>query len=190
MGGFQPNKGIWHVLDAAATLLERGLVFELHVWGPGQDAGRQELRARGIERSVILRGMYAPDELWTVYGEIDVAVIATTVPEPFGRIPIEAAASGAPTIGARIGGIPESIRHDVNGLLYAFRDVADLSRQMQRILEEPALYERLREGLAPPVDTRTVGPDVEAVCRRAVAEFQSASRNASATGERSGDGTC
>ena len=36
-GGFAPVKGIWHVLDAAATLRREGLEFELHIWGPDQD---------------------------------------------------------------------------------------------------------------------------------------------------------
>jgi glycosyltransferase involved in cell wall biosynthesis len=165
MGGFQPNKGIWHVLDAAAALKERGLHFELHVWGPGQEEGIRAVSDRGLGDHVFLRGMYEGDALWSVYDEIDVAIIATTVPEPFGRIPIEAAASGAPTIGASVGGITESIRHDVNGLLYDFRDPADLTQQMQRMLEESGLYERLREGLSPPVDTRTRGAAVEAALR-------------------------
>jgi glycosyltransferase involved in cell wall biosynthesis len=130
------------------------------------------IAARDLGDRVLLRGMYTPEELWRIYDEIDVAIIATTVPEPFGRIPIEAAASGAPTIGANIGGIPESIRHDVNGLLYNFRDVADLTRQMQRMLEEPGLYERLRQALSPPVDTRTVGSDVERVYRAGLAAAQ------------------
>ena len=169
MGGFQPNKGIWHVLDAAAALKALGLNFEVHVWGPGQEKGEREISLRDLGDRIRLRGMYAPDELWNVYSEIDVAIIATTVPEPFGRIPIEAAACGVPTIGANIGGIPESIRHEVNGLLYNFRDVADLTRQMRRVLEEPRLYERLREELSPPVDTRDVAPAVEAAYRAGLA---------------------
>ena len=169
MGGFQPNKGIWDVLDAAAVLKRDRLDFELHIWGPAQEAAHHELERRDLLDRVVLRGMYEASAIWKAYDEIDVAIIATTVPEPFGRIPLEAAAVGAPTIGARVGGISESIRHEANGLLYDFRDAADLTRQMQRILKEPGLYERLRDGLAMPDDTRTKGAAFEAACRTLLA---------------------
>jgi L-malate glycosyltransferase len=161
MGGFQPNKGIWDLLDAAGALKRDGLNFELHVWGPGQEAAHEEIVERDLGDRVVLHGMYEGAAVWDAYSAIDVAVIPTTVPEPFGRIPVEAAAAGVPTIGASVGGITESISHDVNGLLHGFHDVADLTQQMRRILEEPGLYERLREGLSAPVDTRTRGAAVE-----------------------------
>ena len=69
-----------------------------------------------------------------------------------------------------MGGITESIRHEENGLLYDFRDSADLTMQMKRILEEPGLYERLREGLSPPIDSRDTGAAVEAAYRSVLAE--------------------
>jgi glycosyltransferase involved in cell wall biosynthesis len=170
MGGFQPNKGIWDILDAAATLQRQGLDFELHVWGPENGAARTEIEGRGLKDRVALHGMYDGAGVWGAYDEIDVAIIATTVPEPFGRIPIEAAAAGAPTIGARVGGITESIRHGENGLLYDFRDSADLTKQMKRILDEPGLFERLLSGLAMPTGTRDTGAAIEAAYRSVLAD--------------------
>ncbi len=122
LGGFQQTKGIWDVLDASASLKREALDFELHIWGPNLEQGRDEVARRGLEDRVFLRGMYAPNEMWSVYSEIDVALMATTVCEPLGRIPLEAAASGAPTIAPAIGGITETIRDGVDGLLYKFSD--------------------------------------------------------------------
>jgi glycosyltransferase involved in cell wall biosynthesis len=120
--------------------------------------------------------MYEGTGVWSAYEAIDVAIIPTTVPEPLGLIPIEAAAAGVPTIGARVGGITESIRHEVNGLLHGFRDTADLTRQMRRILDEPGLYETLRTGLSPPADRRETGEAAEAVYRTLLANGQARSR--------------
>jgi len=161
MAGFQQTKGILNVLDAAAALMRGGLDFELHVWGPNMESGRGEVDKRGLEDRVFLRGMYAPDELWKVYAEIDVALMATTVCEPLGRIPLEAAHAGAPTIGPAIGGIAETIRDGVDGLLYKFRDTKDLELKMRRVVEEPGLVARLIENLRPIQDTRTRGGAVE-----------------------------
>jgi glycosyltransferase involved in cell wall biosynthesis len=161
VGGFQQTKGIWQALDAAASLKRHGLAFELHVWGPGQESGQAELVARGLEDRVFLRGLYAPEQRWSVYHDIDVAIMATTVCEPLGRVPLEAAAMGVPTIAPAVGGIPELIRDNVDGLLYQFRDPRDLERQMRRVLEEPNLSERLSANLPAVPDTRSRAAAVE-----------------------------
>jgi glycosyltransferase involved in cell wall biosynthesis len=165
LGGFQLSKGIWQVLEAAAALKRDGLQFELHIWGPPGARDQDEISSRGLADRVRLRGLYTPEEIWDAYGELDVAVMATTVCEPFGRIPLEAAAMGAPTIAPAIGGLVESIRDGVDGLLYRFGDADDLERQMRRILTEPGLFGRLCEGLQPVIDTRERGAALEAAYR-------------------------
>jgi len=100
--------------------------------------------------------------MWEVYREIDVAVMATTVCEPLGRVPLEAAAAGAPTIAPAVGGIPESIRHGEDGLLYRFLDVEDLERQMRRVLEERDLVLRLIGNVHRPPNTVDQAATLEA----------------------------
>ena len=154
LAGFQQTKGIMHVLESAESLKRDGLKFELHVWGPNLESGRDEVDKRGLEDRVFLHGMYAPDELWEIYSQIDIALMATTVCEPLGRIPLEAAAAGAPTIAPAIGGITETIRDEVDGLLYRFRNATDLEQKMRRVIEEPDLVARLAQNLRPVPDTR------------------------------------
>ena len=148
-GGFQQTKGIWDVLDAAEALKAKNLEFKLLIWGPGCESAPDEIAKRGLEDRVLLRGMYAPRELGDVYSEIDVALMATIVSEPFGRIPLEAAAAGAPTIAPAIGGITETIRDGIDGFLYKFRDPRDLEEKMRRVLQEPGLVGRLIQSLRP-----------------------------------------
>jgi len=105
--------------------------------------------------------MYTPSELWKTYSEIDVAIMATTVCEPLGRIPLEAAAAGAPTIAPAIGGITETIRDGIDGLLYKFRDSKDLESKMRRVLVEAGLVEHLKENLRDVPDTRDRAAAVE-----------------------------
>jgi len=162
VGGFQPTKGIDHILGAVRSLRDAGHSFQVQVWGPGtldQDA-RQAIK--GLEDRVFLRGMYSMDQVWNVYSEMDTALMATKVCEPLGRIPIEAAAVGVPTIGPAIGGIQETVRDGVDGLLYKFLDAKDLERQMGRILTEPDLLKELASNLRPATDTRTAAAALEA----------------------------
>jgi len=161
VGGFHSHKGIAHVLDACAALKECGLVFELHVWGPDGGRGLEEVALRGLEDRVVLHGMFEREQRWTVYEEIDVALMATTVCEALGRVPMEAAAVGAPTIAPAVGGIPETIRDEEDGLLYRFLDPKDLERQMRRVLEEPGLMSRLLKNVRRPVETADRASAVE-----------------------------
>jgi glycosyltransferase involved in cell wall biosynthesis len=166
LAGAQPSKGIWDLLDAAASLKQAGFDFELHVWGPGWDELDGEVASRNVDDRVRLRGMFDADGRWAVYEEIDLVIVATTVAEPSTRIPPEAAAARVPAICSRVGGNPEAIQDEVSGLLYEFMDATDLARQMRRVLEEPGLYGKLVEGITPPVDTRTKGAALEAAYRR------------------------
>jgi glycosyltransferase involved in cell wall biosynthesis len=59
LAGFQQTKGILDVLEAAASLKRSGLDFELHVWGPNLESGRDEVAKRDLEDRVFLRGMRA-----------------------------------------------------------------------------------------------------------------------------------
>ena len=161
VAGFQPTKGVLQVLDAARSLKGDGLSFEVHIWGPGQERGETEIVTRNLADRVFLRGMFNPEERWRVYAEIDVALMATNVCEPLGRVPMEAGAMGAPTIGPAVGGIRETIRDEVDGLHYRFRDSRDLERQMRRVLREDGLLERLIGNLRRGLDTRTQVGEVE-----------------------------
>jgi glycosyltransferase involved in cell wall biosynthesis len=161
-GGFQIHKGITDVLDVASSLRKRGLRFELHVWGPNQESGLPEVARRGIEDAVRLRGMFEPEERWSVFSEMDVLIMASRDMEPFGRVIQEAAAAGAPAIAPDVAGIGEQIRDGVDGLLYRFKDRQHLERQMACIIEQPELMSRLSRNLWAVVDTRAAVAEVEA----------------------------
>jgi glycosyltransferase involved in cell wall biosynthesis len=158
-GGFQPHKGIWDVLDAAASLKRRGLPFELHIWGPHQEAA--PIEERNLEDRVFLLGMFPPSDRWRVFSEMDVLLMATRDAEPFGRVIQEAAAAGAPSIAPNVAGIAEQIRDGIDGLLYTFCDRTDLERQMMRVIEQPQLVRDLASNLWAVVDTREAVAEIE-----------------------------
>lgn len=172
--GFQEHKGIWDVLEAAASLKKNGYDFELHIWGPDQNEA--PVIERGIEDCVKLRGLYKPSELWDVYAEMDVLIMATRVAEAYGRVVQEAAAAKVPTIAPRVGGITEQIRDGVDGLLYEFLNRADLERQMRKILERPQIIAEMVSNLWKVIDTRDAVVKIEDFYRRILNSKNSARR--------------
>jgi glycosyltransferase involved in cell wall biosynthesis len=63
--------------------------------------------------------------------------------EPAGRVVIEAMAIGTPVVATAVGGIPESIDHGTTGLLVKYGDRESLKAEILRLLDEPALRQRL-----------------------------------------------
>jgi glycosyltransferase involved in cell wall biosynthesis len=66
--------------------------------------------------------------------------------EGISRSLLEAMAAGLPVVVSAVGGSPEVVQHEVNGLLVPVKDVAALAQALLRLLSDPALAERL--GLA------------------------------------------
>lgn len=69
-------------------------------------------------------------EPWRLYPEFELVVHFSTRPEPFGRVIVEAMASGVPVIAADAGGPCEIVEPGVTGWLARPRDVPGLSELM------------------------------------------------------------
>jgi glycosyltransferase involved in cell wall biosynthesis len=63
--------------------------------------------------------------------------------EAMGRVLVEAMAAGKPRIGSDAGGIPTVIEHDIDGVLFKSEDVDALALQLDRLMSDPYLRERL-----------------------------------------------
>ncbi len=74
---------------------------------------------------------------------MDVVVHPSQEPEPFGRSIIEAQAVGTPVVASDLGGIPEIIEDESNGLLFPSFNTSDLASQVLRLLEDPQLAQIL-----------------------------------------------
>ena len=63
--------------------------------------------------------------------------------EPFGIVALEAWAAGLPVVAARVGGLPDFIVHERNGLLFNPKDSTELTAQIMRLLTDNDLRNTL-----------------------------------------------
>ena len=77
-----------------------------------------------------LRFLDATDDILGVLAAMDVVVVASSKPEGFGRIALEAVAMDRPVVAARHGGVLDIIENRRNGLLFAPGDVTDLAEKL------------------------------------------------------------
>lgn len=70
-------------------------------------------------------------------------VVPSIWEEPFGLVAVEAMASGRPVCASRVGGLQSIIVEEETGFLFEREDAEALALQLERLLDEPALCERM-----------------------------------------------
>lgn len=127
-----------HVLLQALHVLKRNDVFCVLV---GSDQGRKEYRQE-LEQSIREKGLDGRvrivnhcKDMPAAYMLATVVVSASTDPEGFGRIPIEAQAMGRPIIGTDHGGAQETIIRGQTGWLVPPSDPKTLAMALKEALE-------------------------------------------------------
>lgn len=84
--------------------------------------------------------------IFDLLDDVDVLIVPSDSPEPFGLVAIEAFSRGRPVIGSDGGGLADIIEQEINGLKYPVGDVASLSCLL-RTVDRPKLR-RLGEAAA------------------------------------------
>jgi glycosyltransferase involved in cell wall biosynthesis len=101
---------------------------------------RELISSRGLDEVVTLTGD-ASDPA-SVFAALDIVVVPSVQPEPFGCVVIEAMAAGTPVIGSRCGGIAEQIVDGVSGILFCPGSAEDLAESLNCMLTDPDFRER------------------------------------------------
>ncbi|WP_019971420.1 glycosyltransferase [Mycobacterium sp. 141] len=122
VGRFVPRKGFDLAIRALPSLPDTELVI---VGGPDRvglkaDPEARRLRALarelGVASRVKLRGSVARADMPAVLRSADI-VACTPWYEPFGIVPLEAMACGVPVVASAVGGMLDTVVHDVTGRL-------------------------------------------------------------------------
>jgi glycosyltransferase involved in cell wall biosynthesis len=144
------RKGQETFLAAAALLRERFPAARFLIVGapfPGNeehlDALHRQARELGVQDCVVFTGEVEDGQ--AALAALDVVVLPSGQPEPFGGVVIEAMALGRPVVGTAIGGTPEQIEEGVTGLLVPPGDPAALAQALARLFEDAALRTRMGE---------------------------------------------
>jgi len=106
----------------------------------------------GISESVVFTGFRSDTP--QVMKMLDVIVHASSLPEPFGRVIVEAMAVGRPVVATGPGGPSEIIRSGDTGFLVEPGDPAAMAERINELLEHPELASRMGERAAADVNAR------------------------------------
>jgi len=96
----------------------------------------------GVADRVELLGRVGHDDVPAVLADADV-VVTTPWYEPFGIVPLEAAACGRPVVGSAVGGLLDTVQHGVTGLLVPPHDHRALAAAVRELLDDPVQRRRM-----------------------------------------------
>ena len=149
IGRLTHEKGVHTAIEAVGQLVhEHGIEnIKLTIVGDG-DADYVEhlhrlVNEKKIASYVDLLPAQPKDALPALYHRSDIFLFTSIWAEPFGRVIVEAMASGLAVVGTPVGGSAEILVEDENALLFPPDNPASLSGQLKRLIESPELRERL-----------------------------------------------
>jgi len=100
---------------------------------------RSKMLELNLEDKVIIEPFQS--NIYKVWDSIDVAVVPSTKPEPFGLVAVEAMLAKLPVVASKHGGLEEIVQHRKTGLFFEPNNEVDLTEK----LEELILNKRLRK---------------------------------------------
>lgn len=134
-------KGHRYLVEAFARLKRRDVRLLMVGDGPGRDNLKQQVSLLGLEASVLMPGNQADVAPWLQ--ALDVFALPSYANEGVPQALMQAMAAGVPVISTPVGSIDELVRHEETGLMVPPQDAAALTAAIARLLDEPALGERL-----------------------------------------------
>lgn len=153
------EKGIDTLIDAAAILHQSLPDARFVVVGDGPDERdlQRRIEARSVRGIVQLVGF--TDDIWPALLAADVFCMPSKS-EGMPNALLEAMAASRPIVANAVGGIPEAISHEANGLLCPPADPRSLADAIRRIISDRPLTARLGNEARTTIESRFLARDV------------------------------
>ncbi len=155
-GGWIPEKGIYDVLEAAEILEKKGRRdFKIYYggsahshykdskWGNSDDIDARVKSWVSQLHTVELVGDIRYEYLPEFLQKMDIGLVPSSYPEPFGIVNIEVMACGLPVVATKVGGIPEIVVDGETGLLIEPNNPQELAMAIEKLLDSPDLRQEM-----------------------------------------------
>lgn len=148
VGRLSAEKGMSYLVDIMPIMIRENkvdAVLNIVGSGPEEVEMRKKVSKLNLNDHVMFKG-YVPfgNQLQELYREADVFVLPS-ITEGVPLVLVEAMAYGLPIVATAVGGIPDIVKHNVNGLLVPPADINALCKALVRIARKPKLRYHLAE---------------------------------------------
>lgn len=174
-----PIKGHIHFIKAMAELARS--VPNLKIWIVGDASVSRQAYKEQIQVLVKRLGLWdctqflgTQRDIPQILRQLDLLVVPTLTQEAFGRVIIEAQASGVPVIASRIGGIVDIIDDNKTGLLVPVADPTSISQAGLRVFKDKEFADRLAQAAFEKVKERY---SLELMVENTIKVYEEAAKN-------------
>ena len=136
VGRFVPKKGFADLLEALASLRDRGQRFEARLAGSGPEEAALRALAARLDLEGLVRFLGWVDDKRSFFAALDLFCVPSRE-EPFGIVVLEGLAHGRATIATDAPGPREIVRDGVDGLLVPRAAPDALAAAMAHLLDHP-----------------------------------------------------
>ena len=143
-------KGQMILLDAFNNLVQKNENIKLVFVGappPNQEKFQEDLEERITSFQLNDKVLIIPfqNEIHKIWQAIDIAVVPSTEPEPFGMVAIEAMLAHKPIVASNHGGLTEIIENNATGFLVTPNSVQDLVIALEKLIQNELLRKEMGE---------------------------------------------
>lgn len=145
-GRLSKEKGIINLVEAFKKLLEDKEInnidnIKLYIAGDGpcKEEIEKYINDNNLKEKIILLGYLKQDDLKEYTRSASFTVVPSIWYENCPYSILETQAIGKAIIGANIGGIPELVQNEENGLVYKYDDVNELKEKMKKLFNDKEL---------------------------------------------------
>ncbi len=145
LGWFIREKGVYDLVDAAGMLKEKGIGFKLFFFGTKQrDKLVRYVQMKNLNDCIVVGGWLKNGEkLEHLYRST--MLILPTYSEGIPNVILEAMATKTPILSTLVGGLAEVLKDNCNAVITTPGDPARLSMDIQKMLGDQKLREKISE---------------------------------------------
>lgn len=141
LSNFRPVKRVLDVIEIFARA-SRAIPAKLMLIGDGPDRSAAEHLALRYQVQDRVHFLGKQDDVHELLPLADLMIMPSEM-ESFGLAALEAMSCSVPTIATRVGGVPELIEHNVNGMLFELGDVDSMAASAVKLLQDPPRFEAM-----------------------------------------------
>jgi len=144
VGRFVERKGFIYLIEAISLLIKKypNILVEIVGDGPDKSILDKRINDLGVKNHIKLISNISNQGLLHLYNKSDLFVLPSIIDskgdtEGLGVVYLEAMACKTPVIGTNVGGIPDIITNNKNGLLIPQKDSKALSEAIEYMIKNP-----------------------------------------------------
>lgn len=145
---FRPRKGLEVLLDALAKLRAQGYSLRLRAVGPFETveyAASIHARVDELKINDMIEWVGFTRDVPAELAKMDLFVLPSLFGEGLPMVVLEAMATGVPVVGTDVEGVPEAIRHGIDGVIAKPGDADDLAKVIASVVDGEHDWQALRQ---------------------------------------------